>query len=80
MSPGDRMAMIETMVAGLDRKLRENPRDSEGWKRLIRSYMVLQKPSEAADALTRAINALGENSSEAADIRNFAGSIGVKTE
>lgn len=80
MSPGDRMAMIETMVADLDQKLRENPHDPEGWKRLIRSYMVLQKPGEAADALTRAIDALGENSSDAADIRNFAGSIGVKTE
>lgn len=77
MSPGDRMAMIETMVEGLDRKLRQNPRDSEGWKRLIRSYMVLQKQAEAADAVARAVAALGQDSSEAADIRDFAGSIGV---
>ncbi|TIM84122.1 MAG: c-type cytochrome biogenesis protein CcmI, partial [Mesorhizobium sp.] len=29
MSPQDREAMINTMVAGLDEKLRQNPRDAE---------------------------------------------------
>jgi cytochrome c-type biogenesis protein CcmH len=80
MSPQDRLAMIETMVAGLDKKLRENPHDPEGWKRLIRSYMVLQKDGKAADALARAIEVLGKDSSEAADIRTFAGSLGVKAD
>jgi cytochrome c-type biogenesis protein CcmH len=80
MSPQDRLAMIETMVAGLDKKLRENPHDPEGWKRLIRSYMVLQKDAKASDALSRAIDALGKDSSEAADVIKFAGSLGVKAE
>jgi cytochrome c-type biogenesis protein CcmH len=80
MSENDRLAMIETMVAGLDKKLRDNPEDPEGWKRLIRSYMVLQKDAKASNALSRAVQALGQNSTEAADIRKFADSIGVKAE
>ncbi len=43
MSAEDRGAMIETMVAGLDEKLRQNPRDWEGWSKLVRSYVVLGK-------------------------------------
>ena len=55
----DRTAMIETMVAGLDEKLRQNPRDLEGWMRLIRSYLVLGKADAARDALHRGVAALG---------------------
>ena len=58
-------AMIETMVAGLDEKLRQNPRDAEGWKRLVRSYVVLGKADQARDALKRGIAALGADSEEA---------------
>ena len=50
MSDADRTAMIETMVAGLDEKLRQNPRDPEGWTRLVRSYLVLGKTEAARDA------------------------------
>ncbi|MGO4834910.1 c-type cytochrome biogenesis protein CcmI, partial [Rhizobiaceae sp. 2RAB30] len=53
MSDADRSAMIETMVTGLDEKLRQNPRDPEGWRRLIRSYMVLGRKADAVEALKR---------------------------
>ena len=46
--PHDRNAMIETMVAGLDEKLRQNPHDPEGWTRLVRSYVVLGKTDAGA--------------------------------
>jgi cytochrome c-type biogenesis protein CcmH len=77
MSAGDRSARIEQMVAGLDERLRQNPRDVEGWQRLVRSYHVLGKPDEARDALKRGMAALGEGSAEGKQLADFSGSIGL---
>ncbi|MBZ9996060.1 c-type cytochrome biogenesis protein CcmI [Mesorhizobium sp. BH1-1-4] len=77
MSPQDREAMINTMVAGLDDKLRQNPRDAEGWMRLVRSYVVLGKADQARDALGRAIAVFGPGSEEAKKFTAFAASIGL---
>ncbi|TIQ34284.1 MAG: c-type cytochrome biogenesis protein CcmI [Mesorhizobium sp.] len=77
MSPQDRRAMIETMVAGLDDRLKQNPRDEEGWMRLIRSYVVLGKADEARDALGRAVAAFGADSEQAKKFTAFAASLGV---
>lgn len=77
MSPQDREAMINTMVAGLDDKLRQNPRDAEGWMRLVRSYVVLGKADEARDALHRAIAVFGADSDEAKKFTTFAASLGL---
>lgn len=77
MSPQDRQAMIETMVAGLDDRLKQNPRDEEGWMRLIRSYVVLGKADEARDALGRAVAAFGADSEQAKKFTAFAASLGV---
>ncbi|MBZ9860661.1 c-type cytochrome biogenesis protein CcmI [Mesorhizobium sp. CA12] len=77
MSPQDRQAMIETMVAGLDDKLKQNPRDEEGWMRLIRSYVVLGKADQARDALGRAVAAFGADSEQAKKFTAFAASLGV---
>jgi cytochrome c-type biogenesis protein CcmH len=81
MSAEDRNAMIETMVAQLDEKLRANPRDAEGWRRLLRSYQVLGNAEAARDALQRGVTALGANSEEAKELEAFAVSLGLlKTE
>ncbi|MES0138725.1 c-type cytochrome biogenesis protein CcmI [Mesorhizobium sp. M0016] len=77
MAPQDRQAMIETMVAGLDEKLRQNPRDTEGWMRLIRSYVVLGKADQARDALHRGIAVFGADSEEAKKFTAFAASLGL---
>ncbi len=77
MSPQDRDAMIETMVAGLDEKLRQNPRDWEGWSRLVRSYLVLGKTGEARDALNRGVAVFGADSDEAKRLVAFAASLGL---
>lgn len=45
---------IEGMVAGLVEKLRQNPDDSKGWVMLARSYKVLERFPQAADAYGRA--------------------------
>jgi cytochrome c-type biogenesis protein CcmH len=77
MSAGDRTAMIETMVAGLDEKLRQNPKDAEGWRRLIRSYVVLGKKSEARGALKRAVDVFGAGSAEAVALTDSARGFGL---
>jgi cytochrome c-type biogenesis protein CcmH len=77
MAPADRTAMIESMVAGLDRKLKENPQDREGWQRLIRSYLVLQRKDDALAALDRATAAFGEDSAEAGELAAFAAELGL---
>jgi cytochrome c-type biogenesis protein CcmH len=56
MTPEDRMAMIRSMVDGLDEKLKANPDDVEGWLRLIRARVVLNEPENAAMAFETARN------------------------
>jgi cytochrome c-type biogenesis protein CcmH len=77
MSPEDRNAMIETMVARLDARLKENPQDAEGWQRLVRSYQVLGKTDAARDALARGVAALGEKTEQAAELQALAASLGL---
>ncbi|RUY96004.1 c-type cytochrome biogenesis protein CcmI [Mesorhizobium sp. M7A.F.Ca.CA.003.01.2.1] len=77
MSPQDREAMINTMVAGLDDKLRQNPHDAEGWMRLVRSYVVLGKADQAREALGRAIAVFGADSDQAKKFTAFAASLGL---
>ena len=45
---------LETMVERLSAKLRENPDDADGWRLLGRSYMVLGRFPESADAYAKA--------------------------
>lgn len=75
MSAGDRTAMIETMVARLDASLRDNPGDFEGWKKLVRSYLVMGKGDAARDALTRAEKGLEPG--RFAELKNFARDAGM---
>lgn len=77
MSAEDRQAMIEGMVAQLDQRLKDNPRDLEGWRRLVRSYVVLGKGEAAADALSRGVAALGAETAEANELQVFAESLGL---
>ena len=77
MSEEDRNAMIQTMVAGLDARLRENPQDPEGWARLMRSYVMLGDKQAASDALARGRQALGEDSDAARNLVALAGSLGL---
>jgi cytochrome c-type biogenesis protein CcmH len=77
MSAQDRNAMIETMVAGLDEKLRQNPRDLEGWTRLVRSYHVLGRADAARDALKRGMAAFGEGSAEGKQLAESSNALGL---
>lgn len=78
MSDADRGAFIENMVASLDARLRENPRDAEGWQRLVRAYVVLNQPDAARDALARGMAALGNTTRDAAALQTFATSLNIE--
>jgi cytochrome c-type biogenesis protein CcmH len=52
---------IEEMVARLAQRLASEPDSSEGWLLLGRSYMVLERYAEAADAYSAAHRLLGDS-------------------
>ena len=52
MSAADRAAMIQSMVDGLADKLAQNPDDTEGWVRLLRSRKVLGQTAQAQKDIT----------------------------
>ena len=55
-SPPEQQKMIRDMVEGLAQRLAANPDDLEGWKRLGRSYLVLNEPAKAQQAYARAVS------------------------
>lgn len=77
MEAGDRNAMIEDMVAGLDARLRREPDDPEGWQRLVRSYVVLGREDDAREALDRGLEALGRESAQGDELASFALALGI---
>jgi cytochrome c-type biogenesis protein CcmH len=77
MSEDERQAMIETMVGNLDRRLRENPQDIEGWIRLVRSYGVLGQPEQAGEALARGLAVFPEESEDGRALLAVARQVGV---
>ncbi|NQU69971.1 MAG: c-type cytochrome biogenesis protein CcmI [Rhodospirillales bacterium] len=54
MSPKDRSAMIRSMVQRLADRLKAEPNDADGWRRLGRAYGVLGEQQKSRDALARA--------------------------
>ncbi len=54
MSAADRQKMIHTMVQRLADRLRDDPDDLEGWRRLARAYDVLGNKEKSKDAHARA--------------------------
>jgi cytochrome c-type biogenesis protein CcmH len=77
MSPEDRGAMIEQMVAGLASRLAENGNDLDGWLRLMRAYMVLGKPDDARKALAAAQEQFREDDAALITISAAARSLGL---
>ena len=77
MSQGERDQMIQGMVAGLEEKLRANPRDAEGWVRLMRARMVLGERDAAATALRNARAAFAGDAAGQAQITEAARGLGV---
>jgi cytochrome c-type biogenesis protein CcmH len=80
MSADERGSVIEAMVASLDERLRAQPDDLEGWKRLIRARIVLDQDDGLRDALERARSAYEDRPDELESLRAFAQGLGVNVE
>jgi cytochrome c-type biogenesis protein CcmH len=78
LSQDDRQAMIRGMVDGLAARLEAEPSDIEGWKRLIRSYMVLGERDEAEAAVSRGLQVLPEGGEERKQLIALAQEVGLK--
>ncbi|MBS0362114.1 MAG: c-type cytochrome biogenesis protein CcmI [Proteobacteria bacterium] len=77
MNPADRQAMIAGMVEKQAAELKVNPRNLEGWQRLIRARMVLGQPDAAAQAYRDAARTFAGSSADLAALRQTAASVGV---
>ncbi|QTQ83860.1 c-type cytochrome biogenesis protein CcmI [Agrobacterium tumefaciens] len=77
MTPADRQAMIEGMVASLDAKLKENPGDFEGWMRLVRAYSVLNNAAKAGEALRAGLQVFPPEGEEGKQLLALAKELGV---
>jgi cytochrome c-type biogenesis protein CcmH len=77
MAPADQGAMIRGMVEGLASRLKANPRDADGWLRLMRARMVLGDPADAASAYRQAMSAYADSPTQQAAFRAAAGQLGI---
>ena len=77
LSQPEQQEMISTMVAGLAAKLEENPGELADWLRLIRSYVVLDRPDEAVEALRKAETQFASDQSAMTALNDMAGSLGL---
>ena len=74
-SAQDQGAMIQGMVAGLAKRLAASGGSAAEWGRLIRAYVVLQRPADAAKALADARGAYGADPTALAGLDALAGEL-----
>jgi cytochrome c-type biogenesis protein CcmH len=77
MSPAERQQMIQQMVGGLAERLKQNPRDRDGWERLMRARMVLGQTELAAAAYKDAARAFAGSAADQQALRQTAQQLGV---
>jgi cytochrome c-type biogenesis protein CcmH len=77
MAPKDRTAMIRGMVDGLASRLEQQPRDAEGWIKLIRSRVVLGDTELANQSLEHALTIFREDGPERTRIVEAARQLGL---
>ncbi len=65
------------MVEGLARKLQANPKDADGWVRLLRSRMVLKQGEQAGRDLATARRALAGSGAPLTMLNGAAREFGV---
>ena len=75
--PSQQDEMVKGMVDRLASRLRQNPRDADGWIRLMRSRMVLNDPDAAREALRSGLAAFQDDPATQQRLRAAAGELGV---
>jgi cytochrome c-type biogenesis protein CcmH len=77
MNAGDRQAMIAGMVDKLAAELKANPRDADGWVRLMRARMVLGEKDQAQAAYREARKTFADAPPQLAALRQAAQSLSI---
>jgi len=77
MTPGQRQAFIEKMVAGLASRLKTDSKDLEGWMRLVRAYVVLGRAQDATTALAQARSNFAGDEKALAQLQALAQVLGI---
>jgi cytochrome c-type biogenesis protein CcmH len=77
MRPSQQDEMVKGMVDRLAARLRQNPRDAEGWIRLMRSRMVLNDPQAARQALNSGLAAFPNDEAVRSRLRQAANALAV---
>jgi cytochrome c-type biogenesis protein CcmH len=80
MAPAERQAMVRGMVDSLAAKLSEDPRNIEGWLRLVRSYKVLGDDAKATEALRAGLKTFPAQESDGQRLVALARQIGLAVE
>ena len=80
MPPRDRPAHIRSMVDGLANRLKDSPRDADGWIRLMRSHIVLGEREVAAEASRQALEVFKDDPAASESILAAALELGLKAE
>ena len=78
--PSQQDEMVKGMVEGLAARLAQNPKDADGWIRLMRSRMVLNQPDQARAAMRSGLAAFKDDSVRQGQIRQAAQQLGVPSE
>jgi cytochrome c-type biogenesis protein CcmH len=73
----DERAMIDGMVKRLAERLKQNGSDLDGWLKLIKSYMVLNRRDDASTALKQARTQFKGNAKALGQIDTAARSLGL---
>jgi cytochrome c-type biogenesis protein CcmH len=77
MTPEQRNAVIDKMVAGLATRLKSDPKDLAGWMQLVRSYVVLGRADDANAALAEARKNLADDKKALAQLQALAQVLGI---
>lgn len=75
--PAEQAGMVEQMVARLEGRLKSNPKDEEGWIRLMRSRMALGDSKAAQGALSSGLAAFRGDTAVSGRLRSAAAELGV---
>jgi cytochrome c-type biogenesis protein CcmH len=77
MSPGQQDEMVRGMVDRLAARLKANPKDGDGWIRLMRARIVLKDPTGASQALAAGKAAFAGDKAEQARLDEAARALGI---
>jgi cytochrome c-type biogenesis protein CcmH len=78
LSPEQRTGMVRGMVVRLAERLKNDGSDLEGWRRLVRAYMVLGEADNARSAAAAARKALSGDPVKQRQFDEFAKALGIE--